>query len=54
MRRPWPALGRSPTGGVGEEEYIIAMSAGRKVKKCLTTKETLSEGTETTCIINLT
>jgi hypothetical protein len=35
------------------EECIIVMSAGRKVKQFLTTKETLRESTETICIIYL-
>jgi len=37
-----------------KNECVIVMSIGRKVKKFLTTKETLSESTETISIINLT
>jgi hypothetical protein len=38
---------------MGNEECIIIMSAGRKVKKCVTTQEMLSETTETVCRMNL-
>jgi hypothetical protein len=37
---------------MGNEECIIVMSAGREVKKFVTTKGTLSESTETICIID--
>jgi hypothetical protein len=38
---------------MGNEECIIVISAGRKVKKFVTTKETLSESSEAICVINL-
>jgi len=38
---------------MGNEEYVTVICAGRKVKKFVTTKETLRENSETICIINL-